>query len=142
MRGRMLLDEDWEVKVDGPFWIQQRERGVAEHSLFTAPETSIIGPSLTGDVYSYGMLLWELVKGVRWEGKEKKPELKGLSGSMRKLLGEMWADDPQVRPAMESVIKAMEAQKWAVVDGADPTKVGEYVMRVRSAESKCPVQPL
>jgi hypothetical protein len=141
-RGRMLLDGSWEVKVDGPFWIKEQERATMEKSVFMAPEVLSTGPSLPGDVYAFGILLWELVKGGRWQGGERRPDLKGFSPWLKRLLAEMWGEDPQTRPRMENVIKVMEGQKWAVVDGADSTKVVEYVARVRSAEASCPVQPL
>ncbi|KAG2483660.1 hypothetical protein HYH03_017463 [Edaphochlamys debaryana] len=90
------------------------------------------------DMYSYGILLWEMLAGRRpWEGrdhlevardvmgKRARPALDALRASrcpwrLEQLMAACWEHDPLRRPAAAEVVKHLESirdeQDWAAVE--------------------------
>eukprot|EP00339_Tiarina_fusa_P009911 CAMPEP_0117076288 /NCGR_PEP_ID=MMETSP0472-20121206/53778_1 /TAXON_ID=693140 ORGANISM="Tiarina fusus, Strain LIS" /NCGR_SAMPLE_ID=MMETSP0472 /ASSEMBLY_ACC=CAM_ASM_000603 /LENGTH=441 /DNA_ID=CAMNT_0004802127 /DNA_START=20 /DNA_END=1342 /DNA_ORIENTATION=+ len=91
---------------------------------YMAPEVACgHGSSLASDVYSFGVLLWELctldkpfkeISGTKEDfianlvGGHFRPSLTSIrSPAMRRLISECWDSNPDARPTMGRVVKAL-----------------------------------
>lgn len=101
---------------------------------YMSPEVARCEPyNLTADVYSFGLLLWQVCSlmlpydGMNRQdhselvvyGNERPPLDSAWSTPLRILMKRAWEPDPSVRPSMESIYKILRREICALRDGDD-----------------------
>jgi serine/threonine protein kinase len=101
---------------------------------YMAPEVARSEPyNLTADVYSFGLLLWQVCSldlpydGMNRQdhselvvyGNERPPLDASWSTPLRILMKRAWEPDPAVRPSMDSIYKILRREICALRDGDD-----------------------
>ena len=101
---------------------------------YMAPEVARSEPyNLTADVYSFGLLLWQVCSmdlpydGMNRQdhselvvyGNERPPLDSTWSTPLRILMKRAWEPDPSVRPSMDSIYKILKREICALRDGDD-----------------------
>lgn len=99
-----------------------------------SPEVARCEPyNLTADVYSFGLLLWQVCSlmvpydGMNRQdhselvvyGNERPPLDSSWSTPLRILMKRAWEPDPSVRPSMDSIYKILRREILALRDGDD-----------------------
>lgn len=99
---------------------------------YMAPEVARCEPyNLTADVYSFGLLLWQVCSmDLPYDGMNRqdhselvvhgneRPPLDGTwSTPLRILMKRSWEPDPAVRPSMESIYKILKREILSLRDG-------------------------
>jgi serine/threonine protein kinase len=99
---------------------------------YMAPEVARSEPyNLTADVYSFGLLLWQVCAldlpydGMNRQdhselvvhGNERPPLDSDWSTPLRILMKRAWEPDPSVRPSMDSIYKILKREICALRDG-------------------------
>jgi hypothetical protein len=108
-----------------------------------APEVARSEPyNLTADVYSFGLLLWQVCSldlpydGMNRQdhselvvhGNERPPLDSDWSTPLRILMKRSWEPDPSVRPSMDSIYKILKREIGALRDG-DESGLEHYSRR-------------
>jgi serine/threonine protein kinase len=105
----------------------------SEATRWLAPECFTRGGVYTAqsDIYSYGVILWELVSGKRPYAdatdaevaertiKGKRDTLDGIPAPYAALIKQCWATDPGMRPALNHIIQTLEAYTPASEQSAE-----------------------
>lgn len=101
---------------------------------YMSPEVARSEPyNLTADVYSFGLLLWQICSlKLPYDGMNRqdhselvvhgneRPQLESSwSTPLRILMKRAWEPDPLVRPSMESIYKILKREICALRDGDD-----------------------
>lgn len=101
---------------------------------YMAPEVARSEPyNLTADVYSFGLLLWQICSmDLPYDGMNRqdhselvvhgneRPQLdSSWSTPIRILMKRAWEPDPLVRPSMDSIYKILRREICALRDGDD-----------------------
>lgn len=101
---------------------------------YMSPEVARCEPyNLTADVYSFGLLLWQVCSlmlpydGMNRQdhselvvyGNERPPLDSSWSTPLRILMKRAWEPDPSVRPSMDSIYKILRREICALRDGDD-----------------------
>ena len=104
------------------------------HLSFLISEVARSEPyNLTADVYSFGLLLWQVCSldlpydGMNRQdhselvvhGNERPPLNSSWSTPLRILMKRAWEPDPSVRPSMDSIYKILKREICALRDGDD-----------------------
>lgn len=99
---------------------------------YMSPEVARSEPyNLTADVYSFGLLLWQICSlqlpydGMNRQdhselvvhGNERPPLNSNWSTPLRILMKRAWEPDPLVRPSMDSIYKILKREICALRDG-------------------------
>jgi len=99
---------------------------------YMAPEVARSEPyNLTADVYSFGLLLWQVCSlelpydGMNRQdhaelvvhGNERPPLNSSWSTPLRILMKRAWEPDPGVRPSMDSIYKILKREICSLRDG-------------------------
>jgi serine/threonine protein kinase len=99
---------------------------------YMSPEVAQSEPyNLTADVYSFGLLLWQVCSlelpydGMNRQdhselvvyGNERPPLDSSWSTPLRILMKRAWEPDPSVRPSMDSIYKILKREILALRDG-------------------------
>jgi serine/threonine protein kinase len=99
---------------------------------YMAPEVARSEPyNLTADVYSFGLLLWQVCSlelpydGMNRQdhselivhGNERPPLDSSWSTPLRILMKRAWEPDPSVRPSMDSIYKILKREILSLRDG-------------------------
>jgi hypothetical protein len=160
--GNILLDERGEVKI-GDFGSSKNEQTMTSQSRtvgtlhYVAPELTEVGGDYdeTVDVYSYGILLWEIVKGIApfaefpithqaqesaflraVRERNARPKLDAtIKDWVRELLQKLWDSTPSARPTFAQVLDVLAAKGYALLDGVDKAAVQDYRTRVETVEA-------
>ena len=123
---------------------------------YMAPEVARSEPyNLTADVYSFGLLLWQVCSldlpydGMNRQdhselvvhGNERPPLNSSWSTPLRILMKRAWEPDPSVRPSMDSIYKILKREICALRDGDDSglehaTRRSTFVLDRDSAANK------
>ena len=167
----LLLDDNWEVKISdfGSVKVQEASKtGVTQNvwtTIYRAPETHSSNEYTKAvDVFAYGIVLWELLTGLRayevWKqnsGKNGTPEQQAqwyfdavATKQWRppmKLIKEEWIktlitecteNEPKARPDFDGIIKNLEDNNYQLLPGVVQSEVENYVERIKESEEKCP----
>lgn len=101
---------------------------------YMAPEVARSEPyNLTADVYSFGLLLWQVCSmdlpydGMNRQdhselvvyGNERPPLDSSWSTPLRILMKRAWEPDPSIRPSMDSIYKILKREICSLRDGDD-----------------------
>jgi serine/threonine protein kinase len=122
--------------ADGP------PTGRARTPLYAAPEQLETGRSYTKevDIFSFGLIVSELVEGHRDFGKFRSTELPVLSERFGPLLQNMiprcCSHAPSSRPSFAAIFAEFEGSGLAILPGADSEKVAQSVSNVVQWEKK------
>ncbi len=110
---------------------------------YMSPEVARCEPyNLTADVYSFGLLLWQVCSlmlpydGMNRQdhselvvyGNERPPLDSSWSTPLRILMKRAWEPDPSVRPSMDSIYKILRREICALRNG-DDTGLEHYSRR-------------
>jgi serine/threonine protein kinase len=159
--GNVLLDDHSEVMI-ADFGSSKNEQTMTSMSrvagtlYYVAPEVTEIGADYdeTVDVYSYGIVLWEIIKGIApykefplthgaQEGnflravKERavRPNLDGIKDWVKDFLKTLWDGNPSIRPTFDGVLTKLASKDYAIVDGVDKAAVQDYRNRIEAREA-------
>ena len=90
---------------------------------YQAPEQFDDTFTAASEVYSYGVIVWELLHGGRpWEGKNigaiitavlrgQRPAVTAADGVLRQVMGECWSAEPAERPSFAAVEARLRASR-------------------------------
>jgi serine/threonine protein kinase len=121
------------------------DSGRRSTELYTAPELfeNDRKADMSVDVYSFGILLWELISGARYSDQIPNDSLRGnfenalkrgrrprpvedLKPSHRELLQKCWSPNGRERPTFEAIVRELEKPE-NYFEGADLRKFQTYV---------------
>jgi TPR repeat protein/serine/threonine protein kinase len=144
----ILLDENWRgliadfgcsrllssIRTHPPEW------GVGTFA-YAAPEQLEAQEWYTEkvDVFSFGLVAYEIVRGVRaYSARAQRtlPELPLTLGPlMQNLIRRCWSLNPAERPSFQDILQEFSASGWAILPHADPKVIEESVLKVIRLES-------
>jgi hypothetical protein len=158
----VLLDEKNEVHI-GDFGSAKNEATIVSLSRaagtlwYVAPEFHGVGHTdynFAVDVYSYAIVLWEIIKGEKPYSERKvtnpvqenaflqgvrekhwRPNVTGWTGWIVRFLDELWDNSPTTRGTMDDVLDELAAHDYAILPGVDKAVVEAYRSRVEAAEA-------
>jgi serine/threonine protein kinase len=124
--------------------------------IYMAPEIMDGDYNQTSDVYSYAIMLWEILTGTQvakvftklikyplsWISKVKddglRPALTGLEPMIVPLLESMWHGTPNQRMSFDQIVAYFRAHKYQMFPGVMETEVESYATRLEEYERKHP----
>jgi serine/threonine protein kinase len=151
----VMLDGNWEARLSNFSSAREVTDCCATANAdqrYIAPEILRSGLARTEklDIYSYGMILWELIMGVQpfaeypFDDKDAfvkgvcdrhwRPRLQDVNEGTRSLLPQLWANDPKDRTTFQKVLEHFQRNDYRIFPDVDADVVGKYVKRIRTAE--------
>jgi TPR repeat protein len=145
----LLLDRKWRVRIAD--FATSRFAGSGGDTRYHAPERfEGTPPSEAGDVYSFGLILYEAVIGERAFSPELRPEAvmrKILSGEellipesvepgVARLIGRCCSFDCKDRPSFKEIFDTLEDMQFSIMPGVRPKKVTDFVAQIGEWEEK------
>jgi serine/threonine protein kinase len=160
----ILLDWDWTVRLcdfghslypGEPYQVlltdlHSRDRQAYVDSHYLAPECYINQYFLESDVFSFALILYELVVG-------KPPFSKSLKQSavakllivedarpnipdfvlpeVAKLIRDCWATDPDDRPSFHQILQRLERMNFKLTANVNSSKLSEFVKKIKNLEA-------
>jgi hypothetical protein len=144
----ILLDHQMRAKLSdfGLSRVKTESAAMTRQSVGTlpwmAPELFESGVEYTpkADIYSYGIILWELSSRQKPFDKASEAQIIGAvtSGqrldipedcphSMAKLMGRCWAQEPKQRPKIEEVVDELKADKYSDAESIASTDISYHI---------------
>jgi serine/threonine protein kinase len=166
----ILLDWDWNVRIvdfgqsisltnpEIP-WLPHpnvNDNGLFIDSYYVAPECYDNHYSQMSDVFSFGLILYELLTGQPVFAKELTPEEIAFKvavkhalpdipefvfPSARELITDCWAEEPGDRPCFEDIVDRLKEMKFKVMRKVNSWKISEFVKEIEEWESHNLVVP-
>jgi serine/threonine-protein kinase TNNI3K len=163
----ILLDERYEVRI-ADFRTSRfadlmgltMTGGMGTSHFYSAPEISSSHYSIAVDIFSYSMLLWEILTGrqvvsgypggkdpgfvvhaKRVEGGAR-PSTVGLEPDAVGLLEACWDSDPGDRMPFEEIVKYLRDNNYQILPDVDGEVVARYVARIEEYETRHPPSDL
>jgi TPR repeat protein len=166
----ILLDWNWNVRIadfgqsislNNPEISSLIHPNVSEGMLFAdshylAPECYENRYSQMSDVFSFGLILYELLTGQPVFSKELaqiqiacmvavKHELPDIPNfvfpSARELITECWSEEPGDRPFFDEIVDRLKEMKFKVMPNVNSSKLATFVKEIERLESQNPVVP-
>jgi serine/threonine protein kinase len=157
----ILLDWDWTVRIadfghstsrDIPpiFDLDDLSFWPTAHARYLAPECYDGGYRRASDVFSFGVLLFELLAGrtaapanltsaqmlCRVAVRETRPEIpEFVLPAARGLIRECWVAHPDDRPSFEEIVEALEGMDFKLTADVDSVKLVEFVRKIEEAKA-------
>jgi serine/threonine protein kinase len=123
--------------------------------LYAAPDDGVL--TRFGDVYSYAIVLWEIITGQRYKNSQLTA-LDGLNDVIKRVqsqslrpvidenmkqwvrewLQELWNPVARQRGTFAQIKEKLRLQNYNIVDGVDTSVVQEYVQRMETTMPKLP----
>jgi serine/threonine protein kinase len=105
------------------------------------------------DVFAFAILLFELAVGpfalskspkkIREEiANGKRPEIKGVTPEVERLISTAWAQDPAARPSFADIVQIFKNGSFKLLADVDPAQVRTYIEKVEAAERRCYSDPI
>jgi serine/threonine protein kinase len=156
--GSVFVDWDWIVRIGDfshsiPVGEAHREATFDERysvdASYTAPECFENAPTLKSDVFSFGLILCELLSGKPGFRPNLNPlELMKqiivdrrrplipdfLCDDVRLLILRCWAPDPDERPSFVEILTELDDIDFRITPGVNSEKVRRFVNAVRARE--------
>jgi sterile alpha motif and leucine zipper-containing kinase AZK len=116
---------------------------------YVAPECFDTGACLRSDVFSFGLILYELIVGQpAFSVNLAKPEIArmlivdryrpdipiGVDSSVADLIADCWAEDWHCRPYFKKIVKRLKGMEFKVMPGVQSSKIAKFVAEVEAAE--------
>jgi serine/threonine protein kinase len=158
----ILVDWDWNVRnrdfghsisPDNPLKPLRKVAGrynsdPSVDPRYCAPECSDKLDSPASDVFSFGMILCELLTGepafpidlthhqvVFKVVNDERPEIpEWVLPSIRKLITDCWAKDPRERPSFKEIVSQLEELKFKVTYDVNSLKLKKFVNEIEELE--------
>jgi serine/threonine protein kinase len=162
--GNILLDQNFEVRVgdlgSSRFTdLKQTLTGAVGTPFYMAPEIASAEGEMDYDekvdVFSFAILLWELVTGQKaYAGFASgnpvaflnrvtnglRPEMVPMPPLAEDLVTRCWTKDPTLRPSFEEIVTQLTENGYAIVEGVSVDEVSGYVVKLEEFERKYPPQ--
>jgi serine/threonine protein kinase len=164
----VLLDWDWIVRI-GDFsdshMADEYGRALPHESdrferlhlnpRYAAPERFENELTLKSDVFSFGMILCELLSGQPgfplnlgpYEFMKMividraRPDIPDFVGEeVKRLIGDCWKQKPGKRPSFEDILERLEEMDFRITAGVDSAKVGRFVRAVKTREKELGIE--
>jgi serine/threonine protein kinase len=163
---KILLDENDEPRIaEYPPWrffdatMVCHVTAMTERAIYmTAPEGFTLKHGKEADLFSYAMILWEIISGryivsgypggdveVRQHLSRvragARPTMDGMEAIAEALLESLWAHDPSDRMAFAEVCEFLKQNNYEIIPGIDRAEVVRYVKRIEDYEAVYPPVP-
>jgi hypothetical protein len=127
-----------------------KDRWAYVDSHYLAPECYDRQSSLESDVFSFGLILYELVVGKPAFSKnlkqravakllildDSRPDIPDfVLPEVAKLICDCWATDPDDRPSFHQILVRLERMNFKLTANVNSSKVSEFVKKVKEWES-------
>jgi serine/threonine protein kinase len=151
---KILLDKEGSVKIGGvnPGGVFGRGWG---SGAYLAPEVGEGQFTEAGDVYAFGIILWEIAKGEEAYKSEKeagkgpiavhrqasggnRPDTSGLWDNMKRLIEKCWNGEQWQRPNFGAIFDELQGENFRFMQDADGDAVRAYVEGVLAQEAQNP----
>jgi serine/threonine protein kinase len=155
----VLIDNNMEIRV-ADFGLAKIFTGVQTMTqtkgtlLFMAPETDEIHYTNKVDVFSFAMIVWELVTGktlvelmtelhirdIAWHRRVvngERPRVDGLDGQVVELLHNCWSAE-ESRWSFEEIVDYLASLDYQLLPDVDVSAVHDYVRRIDEFEATHP----
>jgi serine/threonine protein kinase len=148
----ILLDEDHKVKISDFGSSRIYEVGVANAGtqLYMAREASGGTYDSKVDVYSFGLILYEIVSGTgalsncepgnkmdlfgELQGG-KRPEIpESVIPFTRRLIEKCWCETARERPSFKEILESLKEVKFEIVSGVDCELIERFVTEVEKQQ--------
>jgi TPR repeat protein len=147
----ILLDWEWRVRIadfgrslspETPPLIQSKDNWPLFHSHYRAPECYDGECSSLSDVFSFGLILYELLTGQsafprtlgQWQIEfrvvvtNERPEIpESVLPSARDLIADCWAVDPDDRPPFAEIVDRLVEMNFRVMENVNSVKLAAFV---------------
>jgi serine/threonine protein kinase len=158
----VLVDWDWIVRIgDLSHSLLANEYGRAvpqendhfgpssTNARYSAPECFNNRPTLKSDVFSFGIILCELLSGrpglpLSLPGPQlmktiavdrARPAIPNfVDRKVRLLISDCWKQKPNKRPSFEEILERLDEMDFRITAGLDSTKVRRFVKAVKDRE--------
>jgi hypothetical protein len=115
-------------------------------SRYLAPECYSNEFSATSDVFSFGLLLYELIVGKpcfpsHWKREailkcvtvdKWRPDIpEWIAPCVGELIADCWADDPDNRPSFVAILERLKRMQFRVFPGVNSAKLAAFVKKVK-----------
>jgi serine/threonine protein kinase len=153
----ILLDWNWKVRIadfgqsispDSPPQIHLELPSI--DSAYLSPEYYDNGCSPANDVFSFGLILYELLTGrsrfqkdmnelpmifkmIRTDERPEIPE--SVPPAAKKLITDCWATKPNERPSFEEIVDRLEEMKFKVFENVNSTKLSRFMNKIKEWEN-------
>jgi serine/threonine-protein kinase CTR1 len=157
--GSVLLSRQFGAKIGGFALAMPKHDKMDGHrgygrAPYMAPEVGTMDEvCLSSDVYSFGILLWEIVRcdpAFRdWMGKNPmfihnqvingaRPDTAGIPPGIKDLMERCWAQDPNRRPTFAQVFEALQRADFRLLPNVQSDVIAEYVGPILAWEGEHP----
>jgi hypothetical protein len=155
----VLLTETFEAKIDDfrcAHLIGEEDlpRASTHSPDYSAPEIAENGAGQAVDVFSFAIIVWEMMTGRKPFGniprgkirtgirRGRRPEAGGLHSEAAQFLDRCWDMNPASRPTFDEILTELRQWKGRYFPGADGIEVEHYVVSVLRSEQSNPPRPL